>query len=67
MGLVAFGASDAVSLAIVPKRFTLIGNMFEKYWWDCKKRSKTTPKQSIVSTHGKKYLKNCLWKKWWTV
>lgn len=31
MGLVAFGASDAVSLAIVPKRFTLIGNVFEKY------------------------------------
>lgn len=31
MGLVAFGASDALSLARVPKRFTLIGNMFEKY------------------------------------
>ncbi len=31
MGLVAFGASDVVSLARVPKRFTLIGNMFEKY------------------------------------
>jgi hypothetical protein len=30
MGLITFEASDAVSLARVPKRFTLIGNMFEK-------------------------------------
>jgi hypothetical protein len=50
MGLVAFGASDAVSLARVPKRFTLIGNMLRNIDKIAKKGEKL-PQNKALCQH----------------